>query len=95
MSVVDVLTQTFCGLRGRHSWAAFYVTRPNPLRYGDRFYCTCCEAGRVVFRDGREVVASAADVRRESPEWGEAMYEARWGDPPSRKMTMGGVRTWE
>lgn len=59
------------------------------LPYGKREWCERCESNRITLEDGEVFEATAMQVVAADVEFAEALYEARWGAPPRRKMRHG------
>lgn len=81
---LELLLRAVCARFG-HIW------RPmgRPLRYGRREFCARCSTNRITLADGEEVEATGSAVKMADPRFAEALYEARWGDPPHRVLQRG------
>lgn len=79
----DALLRAICR-RWDHRWRLY-----GKLPFGRRELCDRCATNRVVFADGDTVEASAVAIRGGDVEFAEALYIARWGDVPRRKMRPG------
>lgn len=82
-TIQDAALRWVCSKRG-HRWRLY-----SQLPYGHRDYCTCCDSNRIVFDDGGIIEATKLQLAAADVEFGEALYEARWGEPPRRKMRHG------
>lgn len=81
----DYLMRMLCE-RLEHRWTPF----GRKLPFGTREYCDRCGTNRITFdADGEQVYATAMELIAADTRFGEALYEARWGDPPRRKLRVG------
>jgi hypothetical protein len=82
--LADVLLRAVCSRRG-HRWQPY----GRELPFGKREWCGCCESNRITLSDGAMVEASKVQVIACHPPFAEALYEARWGEPPRRALVTG------
>lgn len=83
-AVANALLQAICRRRG-HRWRDF----GGPLPHGQRRYCVKCESQMVELADGGSIVCTKAELLAREPTFAEALYLARWGEPPRRRMRRG------
>lgn len=86
-AIVDAFARSLCAAH-EHRWLS-HVEHPT-MRYARRFYCRRCLRNRLEFQWGEVREFSAQDVERLAPAWLEALYEARWGEPPRQRVDSGG-----
>lgn len=87
------IARALCAWRD-HRWRPYTLERGRKdpyMRYAVREFCERCEANRLTFEDRSEAVFDRDDVVRLAPAWLEALYRARWGEWPRRRVTMGGA----
>lgn len=86
--LADAALRGLCKRLG-HRWREY--KRPNyaGLPFGKREWCERCKTNRITFPDGEVVEASAPEIVAGETRFAEALYEARWGEPPRRKLRIG------
>jgi hypothetical protein len=85
----DAGMRAICARWG-HRWSEYKRPGYGSLPYGKREWCQRCLSQSITFPDGERVQTSAPELKAGTDiAFKEALYEARWGEPPRRRMTIG------
>jgi hypothetical protein len=82
-TLADFVVRMICA-RWDHRWRLWAE-----FPHGKRLLCERCLSNRIEFPDGETVEATKLEIGAGDVRFGEALYEARWGEPPRQKMRVG------